>query len=198
MEHDSFYNEELFLNHIRDLRERIALPTDDYRLLMSVIILRKLLYDSNPLIILLNRTYRLRLQFQLPIRTYPLEPLCDIPGSPQVFEDLPDISDHAYLADLDRFLGHVILNLNDKPWTVKDFIDYSAYYLGGIHHDRIQAHSKFEELQDWSECRSGIIGERTVLYETSFLYNIIMITIHGVQPLCDAIQNRKSRLSGST
>lgn len=177
--------EELFLRTLDHLEQSIT-STDEYVVLMSAGLLRKLLVDGGRLMNQVNRAYRLSLRFRIS-DVSPLEKamLDDNP----IFWSLEDsldpesrLSYKPFGAKIDQFLGRRIMRFNGNWITVLDVIDQLANVEGAVHSgepdtDRrkaIQAAGKFYS-------RDGLPG---VVSQVRLLGRI---TVRGLTPLREAI-----------
>ena len=177
--------EELFIHTLQDLEQRMA-TSDEYMILMSAALLRKLLVDGGRLMDQANRTYRLKLRFRIS-DVSPFEKL--ILEENPIFWSIEDALDpespFAYKpfdATRDQFLGRRIMRFNGHWITVGDVIDQLANVEGAVHSgdpdtDRqraIQAAGKFYS-------RAGLPG---IVSQVRLLGRI---TVRGLNPLRDAV-----------
>jgi hypothetical protein len=133
MEH--YRDEWLLLRTLDDLQERI-LSNDEYDLLISSLLLRKLLMDGHPLMNIVNRRHHLKIAFDI----------CEPPAvAPDIglwsfiegFDPTNYLRRHPGLVtvSLDSFLATVIMIVAGKAYSVKALIDQVAYVDGGVHLD---------------------------------------------------------------
>lgn len=175
----------LFINTLRDLEPRTT-ANDEYDVLMSAALLRKLLLDAGPLAIQANRRYRLRLRFRVN-GVSPFEQR--IHDSNPIFWTLedgldPDIAfaNAAFDATLDQFLQRRVMRFDERWITVRDVIDQLANVEGAVHkggpkdeRDRtLQAAAKFYSRAGLP----GVVGQVRLIGQ---------ITVRGLTPLRDAI-----------
>jgi len=113
--------ERLFINTYIDLNDRV-LKHSAYDLLISSGIIRKLILDSSCLVHLVNKKYRLRLNFP--------------------FNDQPVGNKHKLImrgflngptGSLDRFLSTECVRIEKEVYTTKEIIKAFANKHGGIH-----------------------------------------------------------------
>jgi hypothetical protein len=113
--------EKFFLRTVIDLRHRIA-SDDGYDLIIASGLLRKLLVDGTPLVILANRRPKLKLKF----------PILDPDPAPRKGWVL-----RGYIQEkqgrLDAFLGSQVIYLNGDPYAALEVIDACANSFGGVH-----------------------------------------------------------------
>ena len=131
--------ERLFLNTLADL-ERRAEASDEYEVLMSAALLRKLLMNGLPLMDQVNQKHRLRLRFpingvtpyeELVLEDRPvywsledaLDPELDHPPGLQAPQD----------ATRDQLLGRRVMVVKGQTVTVRDLIDQLAHIEGAVH-----------------------------------------------------------------
>jgi hypothetical protein len=175
----------LFVHTLRDLEQRTA-ATDEYEVLLSAALLRKLLLDQQRLMDQVNRRYRLDLRFRIS-GVSPFEQ--QIWDSPPIFWALEDVLDPesplAYApfdATRDQFLGRRIMRFSESWITIRDVIDQLANIEGAVHsgepkkerHRVLQAAGKFYS-------RDGLPG---VISQVRLIGRI---TLRGLSPLRDAV-----------
>ncbi len=126
----------LFLRTLEDLERRTTV-TDEYEVLMSAALLRKLLLDKTRLTDQVNRRHRLDLRFRISAVS-PYEQLLyeDNP----VFWAIEDALDPdcalAYApfdATRDQFLARRVMRFNGNWLTVRDVINQLANIEGAVH-----------------------------------------------------------------
>jgi hypothetical protein len=178
-------SDRLFVHTLRDLEQRTA-ATDEYEVLLSAALLRKLLLDQERLMDQVNRRYRLDLRF----RTSGVSPFeQQIWDSTPIFWALEDVLDPesplAYApfdATRDQFLGRRVMRFSESWITIRDVIDQLANIEGAVHsgnpkkerHRALQAAGKFYS-------RDGLPGV------VSQVRLIGRIAVHGLGPLRDAV-----------
>lgn len=175
----------LFIYTLSDLEQRAA-AADEYAVLMSAALLRKLLLDKGRLMDLVNRSHRLDLRFRIS-GVSPLEQL--IHDSNPMFWTIEDGLDAdsplAYApfnASLDQFLARRVMRFGGSWITVRDVIDQLANIEGAVHSGKakgerqraLQAAAKFYN-------RAGLPGA------VSQVRLIGRITVRGLSPLRDAV-----------
>ncbi len=103
--------------------------------------LRRLLLDGNSLLNFVNKKFKVKVEF--PIQSF----LAIEMGNGVKIYGLGDLNignrtlqnRAAKLVRLEKYLKHVILEINDEKLTVKDVINLVANQLGGVHFDAIKA-----------------------------------------------------------
>lgn len=175
----------LFVHTLSDLEQRTA-ATDEYEVLLSAALLRKLLLDQPRLMDQVNHHYRLDLCFRIS-GVSPFEQ--QIWDNPPIFWALEDVLDPdsplAYApfdASRDQFLGRRIMRFSESWITIRDVIDQLANIEGAVHsgnpkkeqHKVLQAAGKFYS-------RDGLPGV------VSQVRLIGRITVRGLSPLRDAV-----------
>lgn len=171
----------LFVYTLRDL-ERRTVATDEYEVLMSAALLRKLLLDKGRLVDQVNRNHRLDVRFRIS-GVSPLEQVIyeDGPMFWAVEDGLDPESPVAFEpfdATRDQFLGRRVMRFGGRWITVRDVIDQLANVEGAVHsgeakNDRqrvLQAASSFYS-------RAGLPGA------VSQIRLIGRITVRGLAPL---------------
>jgi hypothetical protein len=175
----------LFVHTLRDLEERTA-STDEYTVLMSAALLRKLLLDESRLVDQVNRAHRLKLRYRIS-DVSPWEKLLldDNPVFWTIEDALDPDSPFAYApcdATRDQFLARQVMYFSGSRITVRDVIDQLANIEGGVHSgspkdDRqraLQAAAQFYS-------RAGLPG---AVNQTRLIGRI---TVRGLRPLYDAV-----------
>jgi hypothetical protein len=126
----------LFVHTLRDLEERTD-STNEYTVLMSAALLRKLLLDESRLADQVNRNHRLKLRYRIS-GVSPYEKLM-VDASP-VFWAIEDALDPdspiayaPYDATRDQFLARQVMYFGGNRITVRDVIDQLANVEGGVH-----------------------------------------------------------------
>jgi hypothetical protein len=126
---------QLFLETLSELENRIGEGRTEYDFLMAAGLLRKLLTDGNPLVHQVNRSVRMKLEFDV------TEEVVMPPGFVPVYAArLEGISPHISTpsfphktVSLDGFLREVVVRLHGRPVTVHQVIDQVAHIEGGVH-----------------------------------------------------------------
>ena len=177
--------DQLFIYTLRDLERRTA-ATDEYEVLLSAALLRKLLLDQERLMDQVNRRYRLGLRFRISSVSPFEQRICD---SNPIFWALEDVLDPesplAYApfdATRDQFLSRRVMRFSENWITVRDVIDQLANIEGAVHsgkpkeerHRVLQAAGRFYS-------RDGLPGV------VSQVRLIGRITVRGLSPLRDAV-----------
>ena len=172
---------QLFVHTLRDLERRTA-ATDEYEVLLSAALLRKLLLDQDRLMDQVNRRYRLDLRFRIS-GVSPFEQ--QIWDSNPIFWALEDALDPEspltyapFDATRDQFLGRRVMHFSESWVTVRDVIDQLVNIEGAVHssqpkkerHRVLQTAGRFYS-------RDGLPGV------VSQLRLIGRITVRGLSPL---------------
>jgi hypothetical protein len=133
---------QLFIRTLSDLEKRVA-ATDEYEVLLSAGLLRKLLMDQTPLMDKVNSAYRLKIRFRINGES-PYERLVHEDGpvywsleeaiDPEIA--LPPGMRAPFDATRDQFLARHVLRVRGSWVTVRDLIDQLAHIEGAVHkHD---------------------------------------------------------------
>lgn len=121
------YQEWLFLETLADLERKLDSSTP-YGLVRASGLLRQLLTDGGRLVHLVNREYRLRLEFVVPDGSDPA------PFGPMVqWVDVSARAAQERTCDLDRFLAYKVLHFEKDAFSVKEIIRAVANKGGGVH-----------------------------------------------------------------
>ena len=177
--------DQLFVCTLDDLEQRTT-ATDEYEVLMSAALLRKLLLDQTRLTDQVNRRYRLNLRFRIGAVS-PCEQLLyeDNP----VFWAIEDALDPdcalayvPYDATRDQFLARRVMRFSGSWLTVRDVVNQLANIEGAVH--RGEAKDAWErallEVARFYK-HSGLPGA------VNQLKLIGRITVRGLGPLRDAV-----------
>ena len=126
----------LFVHTLRDLERRTA-AADEYEVLMSAALLRKLILDKGRLMDQVNRRYRLDLHFRIS-SVSPLEQFifADDPMFWVIEDGFDPESPLAYApfnATRDQFLARRVMRFGGSWITVRDVIDQLANIEGAVH-----------------------------------------------------------------
>jgi hypothetical protein len=126
----------LFVHTLRDLERRTA-ATDEYEVLLSAALLRKLFLDQERLMDQVNRRYRLDLRFRISGVSPFEQQIWDSNPILWAIEDALDPeSPLAYApfdATRDQFLGRRVMRFSENWITVRDVIDQLANVEGAVH-----------------------------------------------------------------
>jgi hypothetical protein len=131
--------EKLFVRTIDELSDIIH--TDDYfNVLFSSAHIRKLFLERNPLFVVVNKTYHLKIEFEYAddynnfIRNYPTNILK--PNGFLAIEGIDPykgVSSAVVKVDKDKFFKTTIGSFDNKEYTIKDLIKFFAHIKGGVH-----------------------------------------------------------------
>lgn len=175
----------LFLHTLEDLERRTA-ATDEYEVLMSAALLRKLLLDRTRLTDQVNRGHRLDLRFRISAVS-PYEQLLyeDNPVFWVIEDALDPDSALAYApfgATRDQFLARRVMRFSGSWLTVRDVINQLANIEGAVHRGEAKD-AREQALQEVAEFyrHSGLPGA------VNQIKLIGRITVRGLSPLRDAV-----------
>lgn len=175
----------LFVHTLRDLERRTA-ATDEYEVLLSAALLRKLLLDQERLMDQVNGRYRINLRFPISGVSPFEQQIWDSTPILWALEDALDPeSPLAYApfdATRDQFLGRRVMRFSENWITVRDVIYQLANIEGAVHSGKpkkerqrvLQAAERFYS-------RDGLPGV------VSQVRLIGRITVRGLSPLRDAV-----------
>ncbi len=177
--------DQLFLHTLEDLERRTA-AADEYEVLMSAALLRKLLLDKGRLMDQVNRRHRLDLRFRISAVS-PLEQLIH-EDNPMfwVIEDALDpdcaLAYAPFPATRDQFLARRVMRFSGNWITVRDVINQLANIEGAVHRGEAK------------DARERALREVAKFYSHSGLPGAVnqvkligRITVRGLSPLRDAI-----------
>jgi len=131
------YIELLFIRTVDELSQRIN-SNDAYEILQASGLIRKLFLDENPIVEVVNRKYKEKLEFII----------CDfgtfeIPGvpKPDMWNEIDSLNPDTGLGlpvisvSRDKFFKKQIGYYEGKFYTVKDVVKYVSNIMGGVHFD---------------------------------------------------------------
>lgn len=174
----------LFLSTLRDLASRIA-DTDEYNVLGSSALIRKLLIDDFPLVDQVNQQYRLRLAFEIS------ESSPCIPGAPEpTVWSLQDGLDPETsrpgkprkVVSRDQLLATILALVNGKSYTLREIVLFEAHIMGGVHADSPKAEK--DKVLNILNSSFAIGGSRASLRQ---LQAIGRVVLRGLEPLRAAV-----------
>jgi hypothetical protein len=152
--------------------------------------LRQLLVDgSETLVHQANRDHRLKLRFSVGLfRQEPdqyvvhqsledgVDPQTRAPGTP------------SKEVNFDGFLGHTVLYIRGKPHTVRDVIKHASDVAGGVHlSNNLEDRQRVIAAYSKSVMLGGLPGAIRMLQA------IARVTLRGLRPLIEAIENDRAR-----
>jgi hypothetical protein len=175
--------EQLFLDTVRDIQSKIV-ENNRYSITRASALLRQLLIDESPLIHQVNRRHRLKLEFETIDFTMkpPLKPLLHW----QNLDASPFPRARKVRIDLDGLLRAQCLTFKEHEYSVLDILKACAHLKGGVHSGTPKT-DKEEALLDLDEVfKIGPLDG-----SLAALRGILIVTLAGLRPLIDAIQNDK-------
>ncbi len=170
----------LFLMTLVDVSRKINNPSR-YELIRLSALIRQLLCDSAPLIYVINRKYRVRIEFEVAIKT---KAILEEAGKPQTswLTLFPASPEEVERVDLERFLKLQTITHRGVTCDVSDVIDIVAHVFGGVH---------YGEVRSESSGALEILGNEVFLANESMvlhlLFDIGRVVLRGAMPLAEAI-----------
>ena len=176
--------ESLFLSTLRDLAARIV-DQEEYNVLGSSALIRKLLIDDFPLVDQVNQQYRLKLVFEIS------ESNPSIPGVPEpTFWSVQDGLDPETsrpgkprkAVNRDQLLATVLTLVDGKSYSLREIVLFEANIVGGVH-----AGSPREEKEKVLQAINSTLaigGYRASLRQ---LQAVGRVVLRGVEPLRVAV-----------
>ena len=180
--------EELFVATVDDIKEKLG-KGDKYSIIRSSGLLRQLLVDGECLVDIVNKPYRLKIEFETTDFTFQL---------PAEFRDLifiawetidPSIlppSARKIRINKDKFLGAKCCSLEGRVFTVKDIIKACAHGRGGVHSGKAKA--EVQEVLDFDEILKLGGAEPSLLA----LAGILRVTLAALEPLVNHINKAQA------
>ena len=190
--------EELFIESLADLRDRISKPSR-YDNLKASAILRQLLVDDHPLLHLVNREYHHKTHFRTRQLEH-IEPLKVIDGQVQPgmiiniekivpLENEPE--ENLEQLTIDQFLGKRCLIYNQYLYNVIDIIKINANIQGGVHAGAPKENNEHAaiELANLS-ILIGFNNGTLVSIITGLIHPVAQIVIKSLEPIENLINNK--------
>ncbi len=173
-------DEWLFLESLGDMTQRLE-RASRYDLVRLSALLRQLLCDNPSLAPLVNRKFKLNIQFEAAIKHSKSIP------EPQMLRTswitlYPDTQEEIVCVDLARFLKLVTITHNGVACTVGDVIDVVAHAFGGVHYGQL-----------WSDENKvlAVLEHEVLVHDESLvlrsLHDIGKVTLKALIPLAEAI-----------
>ncbi|HLE62347.1 MAG TPA: hypothetical protein VI750_04365 [Pyrinomonadaceae bacterium] len=170
----------LFLMTLVDISQKIN-TASRYGLIRMSALLRQLLCDEVPLIYVLTRKYRLKIAFEVAIKTKEVIPEADLLQTSWVTL-FPTAPEEAQRVDLERFLKLETITHRKVTCNVGDVIDVVAHVFGGVHYGQVRSETG-GALQ--------VLGNEVFLTNESMvlhlLFDIARVTLRAAMPLAEAI-----------
>ena len=175
----------LFVHTLRDLERRSA-SADEYEILMSAALLRKLLLDGSRLMDLVNRSYHLDVRFRISaVSPYERLILSDKPFFWSIEDALDPDSVMAfapYDATRDQFLARPIMLVAGHPIAVRDVVRQLANIEGAVHSSKAK-----DERERALQAAAEFFSRAGLPAGISQLKLIGRITVRGLTPLRDSV-----------
>lgn len=175
--------ETLFLRTLDDLREKVA-SADEYEILKAAGLIRLLLIDGTPLVDKVNRSIRLKLEYEYvgPRTGAGAGVLSLSPDSLVVADGLypgTQIADgNIVKTNARKFLGELALVSGGIEHTVRYLVKFVANELGGVHHGDPQP----DTLHDLKMVLDRIPA---VVYGVKAIASVVL---DGLKPLEDGVR----------
>lgn len=171
--------EQLFLSTLVDLDQKVTLSTK-YSLIRAAGLLRQLLKDGTPLVHVVNRQYRLALNFET------IEFTKEPPGNPEahwcILDPEPFPGARTQTCTLQQFLAAPCLEWNGQRASVGDLVSACANAKGGVHLGRAKVGIE-QLLLDWDEVVT-VLGEEPSLRA---IKGVSRVALRGLTDLAKAV-----------
>jgi len=139
--------DELFLYTLDDLEQRVPLGRGRYDALQCAGLLRKLVFEEQPLITRVNATRNLKIRY-LVTRPMPDTNGVDWFPSGSFYPDAALRDDASSALNLDEFRRHPIICCQGEVLMIKDLVRYMAH-VGGAVHVRLPSTPAEKALSDY-------------------------------------------------
>ena len=177
--------ERLFLDTLSDLRVKIA-PPSNYELLGAAALIRKLFLDESPLVVQVNRKYRLKITFEVnQPRGFPGFPEPVIYAALDAFD--PDTAPppvNPLIVNRAQLFSRVVERAVGHSYTVRDLVLFEAHVSGAVHAGQPK-NDQQRALKDVSNAFL-IGGRRPSLRQLQAVGRVIL---KGLEPLRQAVEN---------
>lgn len=180
--------DDLFIETLADL-ERRTTATDEYEVLMSAALLRKLLMDSTPLVDRVNQARRLRIRFRINGETPYQRAVMELGPVYWSLEDGmdPDLGQPPGVqapqeVKREGLLARRVMRLQGEWVTVRDLVDHLCHIEGAVHSQRPE--NQREELLRAVAKQIYIMG---LPAGVSQVRSIGRVVVRGLVPLRGAI-----------
>ena len=188
-----YTNEKTFEMDFEDLEE--ALQSEKETSLRNASnTLRRMFLDGSPLVHVVNRAYKLTLEFEIldVVAADEAYPIGQLPGlvfrmqkiglDPSEFPHLPITK-----VDLRKFLKTEVIKTEYGPLTVRDYIMYIAINMGGVHKEDVKNDKILKAIGHVGS--TMFFNNRPIPLEA--MKDIMSISIKAIRPIYIAIKNRK-------
>jgi len=174
---------ELFLNILKDLRDKIE-SNNPFQIIKSSELIRSLLFDaSGPLVNKVNKEFKVKIEYEYrdTKSDYAASVIALKPSTFVVSDGLyPDwllTNGTIKKTSIDALLSTLIIIKDGKELTVKNVLDYVLYCLGGTHHEE----PKKEESVTLAELNEMYFGNANVVVHQ--VKSIGMVVLKALEPL---------------
>jgi hypothetical protein len=181
--------DELFLQTLDDLRERVKLGKGEYDLMNAAWLLRKLLLEGEPLVHAVNRSRGLKIRYRL----NDIAPPPDAEHWHAYDTFYPDPWPESRPIDVkhDAFLRRVILVASRERITVHDLIDFIAHHYGAVHASPAED-AKTKALRDdaWGRRVTMVEGQYSGQYSGPVyaLRAVASVVLVALEPLAQEVR----------
>ena len=175
----------LFVYTLSDLEQRV-IAKDEYTVLMSAALLRKLLLDQNRLVDQVNARHKLDLRFRIN-GVSPYERFIH-QNRPQFWAIGDALDPDSRIASTvtettrDQFLARRVMSIGGEPVTVRDVIDHLANVAGAVHKGQAK-----KDRQRVVQAASDFFYQNGLSGAVSHVRLIAKITARGLSPLREAV-----------
>jgi hypothetical protein len=181
--------DELFLRTLDDLEQR-TLTNDEYEILMSALLLRKLLLDGTPLIDRVNTIQRLKIRFPMNGESPYERAVHELKPTYWSLEDGidPNVNQPPGLsapisATRDQLLARRVMFVRGSWVTVRDLIDQLAHIEGAVHCSKPE--DEREELLQEVARQVYVGGLPAGIRQVRSIGRVVL---HGLAPLRRAVK----------
>lgn len=173
--------EYLFLSTVADIDRKVK-EGSRYNLIRAAGVLRQLFLDAIPLVYVVNRVYRLKIEFEM--LDYRWEPVLSPVARSICLDSSFFPGAKTFKSNLKGFLNAPCFRIEDKTATVRDLIHVCAHVKGGVHLGKAKTF-KENVVVDWDRMflLSGMDPSLAAIA------GVCRVALKGLKPLVQAIMS---------
>lgn len=171
-----------FLDTVRDLDIKASNPNDKYGLKRASGLLRELIVDGLPLVVLANRDFGFKLQFEI-VEPLPVRGLAGVMVNANPVDPGRHLGAPVTMVDRDALLASpVVASDSNRNATIRDVISEFANKRGGVHHDALDGdeNSTLTEYERTFQSANSDVA-------LAALAEVASVVLRGLAPLVNAI-----------
>lgn len=174
----------IFLNILEDIRFKVA-SGNKYNIIRAAGLVRQLLLDREPIVYQVNREFTTKILYEVrDLSNLPKESLTQSTkeeSTIQWFHLIPVDNKKKVSLKIDEFLSHKILIVNQHIFTVRDIIQFTSTFLGGIHNYK----TKIDEEKEFTKIKLKLNG---IDINLQCLLQICVIVVESLKNLEELVK----------